>query len=364
MQAKVAIIGGGIVGSLTAYFLKEAGFEDITIFDREVGQATSASAGIISPWLSKRRNQKWYHLANEGAALYPKIVANANISTTAYRQTGTVVTRANSSNIDELVTLANNRKINAPMMQEVKSISAVEIMQLMPQIKVTSPGVFISGGARIDGAKFIAEIKDFINIQSINQSIELTAQGTIKDYPEFDIIILAVGAWLPELLAPLNYKVNVRPQKGQLIELAVPNFANDEQQPVLMPEGESDFIPQGKGKLIIGASHENQAGFDLTPTHEIREYLLKSAQKFNPELNDQQINNVRVGTRAYTPDFAPFFGYLPEHQHIYVASGLGSSGLTTGPMIAKLLAELIINNNELNISAYTKSVSEYIKVAD
>ncbi len=56
---------------------------------------------------------------------------------------------------------------------------------------------------------------------------------------------------------------------------------------------------------------------------------------------------MRVGTRAYTSDFAPFFGEVPDETNLFAASGLGSSGLTTGPYIGYLLANRI---NKMHIS--------------
>ena len=70
---KVVIIGGGIIGLTLANYLDKTKF-DVTVIDSLIGQATSASAGIISPWLSKRRNKKWYQLAQDGAAFFPQLV--------------------------------------------------------------------------------------------------------------------------------------------------------------------------------------------------------------------------------------------------------------------------------------------------
>mgnify|MGYP001182059172 CR=1 FL=1 len=50
-----------------------------------------------------------------------------------------------------------------------------------------------------------------------------------------------------------------------------------------------------------------------------------------------------MGTRAYTSDFSPFFGEVLELEGVFVASGLGSSGLTTGPLIGKNLVDLAMN---------------------
>ncbi len=66
---KIAIIGGGAIGITFTNYLDTTKY-DVTLFDDESGQATKASAGIISPWLSKRRNKRWYRLARDGAAFF------------------------------------------------------------------------------------------------------------------------------------------------------------------------------------------------------------------------------------------------------------------------------------------------------
>lgn len=74
MQKRIAIIGGGIVGATAAYYLSTLpGTKQlqVTLYDDGVGQASKAAAGIISPWLSKRRNQRWYRLARGGGSVPP-----------------------------------------------------------------------------------------------------------------------------------------------------------------------------------------------------------------------------------------------------------------------------------------------------
>lgn len=359
-KLKIAVVGAGIVGATTAYYLKKHFDAEVTVFDEGTGQATKASAGIISPWLSKRRNKKWYELAKDGAALYPELVADAGLTTAAYRQNGTIITRSTKEDLAELLTLALTRSMAAPAMGQISTVLPAEITTLIPGATNVKPGVMISGGAEIDGAEFVRELLAAADITVQSQAVELTPAGQIVGAEHFDKVILAVGAWLPAVLAPLNLTVKVRPQKGQLLELQVPAFAADTHQPVLMPEGERDYIPAGNGKLIVGATHENEMGYDLAVTDEVKNDLFASSVRINPTLQEADITGVRVGTRAYTEDFAPFFGTLPTNANVLVASGLGSSGLTTGPLIGKLLAEIAVGTT-LAVDQYTKPLENYIQ---
>lgn len=353
---RIAIVGGGIVGLTTAYYLKQAGYNEIMLFDEGTGQATKAAAGIISPWLSKRRNKRWYNLAKLGAQLYPDIVATARLSKGAYRQNGTIITRRDPAKLNELYELATTRLATTPTMQAIELLSVQAIEQRLPGITIADAGIFVAGGAQIDGTAFLTELATFLNITIVQQKVTLTPTGQITDYPDFDQIILATGAWLSEILVPLGLQTNVRPQKGQLVSYQTTSLPPT--TPVLMPEGGYDYLPTTHG-IIVGASHEDEQGFDLTIDPVVISELTGSAQHLNPDLTNEVPMSVRVGTRAYTPDFAPFFGQVPGYNKLYVASGLGSSGLTTGPAIAKLLAAMLVNP-DLNISEYTKPVGEYI----
>lgn len=155
--------------------------------------------------------------------------------------------------------------------------------------------------------------------------------------------------------------MKIRPQKGQLIDLKLSQQLAPQSMPVLMPEGSSDIIPFNNGKLVIGATHENEGGFDLKATQVAAQQLLNNAKAFMAHLNSHQITGVRVGTRAYTDDFAPFFGRLPNRSNILVGGGLGSSGLTTGPIIGYLLAHSIFGQSTTDWQQYTKPVSQYIE---
>lgn len=74
-----------------------------------------------------------------------------------------------------------------------------------------------------------------------------------------------------------------------------------------MLDGEADLIPFNDGKILLGATHENEQGWDLTPTNEAFLQLAEQTKAFvQPEKLLSQPYQLQVGTRAYTSDFAPF----------------------------------------------------------
>ncbi|CAI2594142.1 Glycine oxidase [Apilactobacillus kunkeei] len=372
MTKKIAIIGGGIVGSTAAYFLSQldTGNDfDVTMFDDGNGQATKAAAGIISPWLSKRRNKKWYNLARDGATLLKQIAKQSEMPDSIYNQCGTIITREDSTKLKELYQLAQERLEETDTIGNIKELRADEVMRLVPIIDNSFPGIFVSGGARLNGDKYsshLIKIAKRKNLTVIKQMVSINKDGNIDldgQSLEFDNIILATGAWTKQILENLPLDVDVRPQKGQLIELSTAQIlgANVE-MPVVMPEGESDFIPLSNGRLIVGASHENDKGFDLSPDSDVIDELLESAHSISEQINAENLIRVKIGTRAYTSDFAPFFGNVPGYEKILVGSGLGSSGLTTGPLVGKILAEMIADKVDYDIDEYRKPIENYIKL--
>ena len=369
IKQNIGIIGGGIVGSTAAFYLSKEINTGVTLFDSGVGQASSAAAGIISPWLSQRRNKEWYFLAREGAKFYSDYMKDLeeffNIQE-IYKQTGTLLYKKTPQLLDKLEKIAYERRIEAPEIGDISRLTSKEIKQRFPFITSDEEALYITGGSKVDGANLIQSIHQLLAKK--NQLIQTTVkkidysnqQWTVytdnNDY-SFDQLIITAGAWLPTLLSPLGYHVDIRPQKGQLIE--VQTTFDTENLPVVMPVGESDIIPFQSGKILIGATHENDEGFDLIPDKDLLTSLKENASHTLSWLNELKITHHRVGTRAYTSDFLPFFGEVHGLDHLYVSSGLGSSGLTTGPIIGKTMVDWILNKETI-FENYREQPNHYI----
>lgn len=370
-KKSIAIIGAGIVGATTAFYLSAVEEYDVTIYDEGTGQATSAAAGIICPWLSQRRNKKWYQLAAAGAAFYPILLHDLKEDTThsdIYRQVGTLVFKKSPELLKKLEKTALKRRELTPEIGQLSILSPAEIKAKFPLLETKQSGLFASGGARVDGSLLTKKLVDKAisnGATYVNELAQLSSSAsgiytisTATQTKNYSDVILAAGAWLPAILEPLGFSVDIRPQKGQLIYLEVAQETKD--WPVVMPDGEKDIIPFPGGRIVVGATHENDGGYDLTIDEEKITALLDEAAELAPQLAEATYKEARVGTRAYTSDFSPFFGEVPESKHLYVASGLGSSGLTSGPIIALMLTQLI-NGKETDLPLSDYPVSDYIK---
>ena len=341
---KVAIVGAGIVGATAAYYLSKEADIEVTVFDHGYGQATKAAAGIISPWFSKRRNKAWYKMARLGADFYVDLLADLEKTgqkVDFYQRSGVFLLKKDDSKLEELYDLALQRRDESPLIGELAILDQAAASSLFPGLKGFERLLYASGGARVDGQLLVSRLLEASQVKVVKKEVSLTPllSGYQIDNQMFDQVILSTGAWLGHILEPLGYEVDVRPQKGQLrdyqVDLDMASYS------VVMPEGEWDLIPFPGGKLSLGATHENDMGFDLTVDKNLLQQMAEAASPFYPALAEAISSGERVGIRAYTSDFSPFFGQVPNLSGVYTASGLGSSGLTTGPIIGYHLAQML-----------------------
>ena len=341
---KVAIVGAGIVGATAAYYLSKEADVEVTVFDHGYGQATKAAAGIISPWFSKRRNKAWYKMARLGADFYVDLLADLEKNGQKidfYQRSGVFLLKKDDSKLEELSDLALQRRDESPLIGELAILDQAAASSLFPGLEGFERLLYASGGARVDGQLLVSRLLDASQVKVVKKEVSLPPllSGSQIDNQMFDQVILSTGAWLGHILEPLGYEVDVRPQKGQLRDYQVEQDMGA--YPVVMPEGEWDLIPFPGGKLSLGATHENDMGFDLTVDENLLDQMAEAASPFYPALAEAISSGERVGIRAYTSDFSPFFGQVPALSGVYTASGLGSSGLTTGPIIGYHLAQMI-----------------------
>ena len=370
---RIAIIGAGIVGATAAYQLSKNSEVELVIYDDGVGQATKAAAGIICPWLSQRRNKDWYRLTARGASYYPELMVQLQedgMSQLPYEQVGALVFKKTPELLEKLEKISAERRKEEERIGTLTKIESENISSYVPGWNGTHGAIHCSGGGRVDG-KLLVERQLYLaqqngaNVQQEKVSLVRDENGKVgvktnNGLELFDKIIVSSGAWVKELIEPLGYYVDVRPQKGQLIELELETTEETGKWPVCMLHGEIDILPFADGKIIVGATHENDQNFDLTDSQELQQKMYEEACEVFPPLKEAKWLGSRIGTRAYTSDFLPFFGSVPGEETLFVASGLGSSGLTSGVWIGALLAQLSVGDkSSFDVDSYRPD--EYVQ---
>lgn len=355
------IIGSGILGASTAYHLAKWGV-DVTIIDRnEPGQATEAAAGIVCPWLSQRRNKVWYQLAKGGAKYYPSLIEQLmedGETETGYKKVGAISLHTDEMKLDKMIDRAKKRREDAPEIGEIKKLSAEETRELFPHLADEYQSVFVSGAARVNGAALRhallraaqmhgAKVK-FGDAKLQTSDGEVTGVLVEDERLEADKVIVTAGAWAAELLSPLGLNFDVSSQKAQIVHLEMPD-EDTSNWPVVMPPNDQYLLSFDNGRVVIGATHENEAGMDRRVTAGGLQEIFSKALEVAPGLTNSTFVEAKVGFRPFTPGFLPVFGEIPAKKNLLAANGLGASGLTVGPYLGLELARLALGKEtELN----------------
>ncbi|WP_042224332.1 NAD(P)/FAD-dependent oxidoreductase [Oceanobacillus manasiensis] len=351
-EAGFIVIGGGILGASTAFHLANNG-KAVTLVDRkDTGQATDAAAGIVCPWLSQRRNKAWYKLAKGGAKIYPEIIEKLRElgeTDTGYERVGAISLHTEEKKLTAMKERALKRREDAPEMGEITMLSEEETRQYFPLIGEGYSAVHVSGAARVDGRKLrdaLIRGAEKLGAQIVNGDASLVTEGgTVTgvridhEIFEADTVIATTGAWMGELFKPLGIGFDVQPQRAQLMHLKLEGH-DTAKWPVVIPPTNQYMLAFDDQRLVIGATHEDETGFDARITAGGLYEVLSKALQVSPQLAHATVLETRVGFRPVTPGFLPVVGSVPGVSGLFVANGLGASGLTMGPYIGAQLSKL------------------------
>lgn len=366
---KYIVIGAGILGAATAYHLAKAG-ENVTIIDRdEPGQATDAAAGIICPWLSQRRNKAWYFLAKNGAAHYASLIKQLEEDgeeETGYQLVGAVSLHTDTGKLLKTQERAEARREDAPEIGEIEQLDENATRALFPPLSDEYSSVHVTGAARVDGRLLRLSLlngarKHGAVMVKGDARLECNAGKVTGAFVEdkryaADNVIITAGAWAPELLKPLGLHLQISPQKAQIIHLQLENTETGD-WPVVMPPNNQYILAFDGGKVVIGATHENNMQFDRRTTIGGMHEIIDKALSVAPGLSDGTYIETKVGFRPVAPDFLPIIGSVPRFDNLYLANGLGASGLTVGPYLGAQLAKLA-TGEEIDIDLALYDVSK------
>jgi len=339
----ITIIGGGLAGASIGYHLVKMG-HTVTIYDREdKGQATFASAGIVCPWISQRRNKKWYRLVTASARYYPDFIRTLESETdmsTGYKNSGAICL-FKPDIFDKATKRISDKAIGHPEVGQVRQLTREELSELHPSLTTKYPALIVEGGGQVRGLKLLQAIKTAF-IKHGGHWKQESYEGSDDD----SFKIYTTGAWGSEQ----DYQPKIAHQRAEIMHFKLLN-QKTVQSPVVMALGPTYIVHLEDDNYVIGTTHIDTDSFDTSPTEESREYLTEELYKyFKPE--DVEITKMGVGLKPYTRDYLPFIGYADKNT--FIVNGMGSTGLTASPFVGLEVAKLINNHQtELDLNDYS-----------
>jgi D-amino-acid dehydrogenase len=368
------VIGGGIVGASAAYHLVCGGARTLLIDRADVGRATDAGAGIITAGTGGLGiDDAWFEIALEAERYYPTLVGQLGAEQagdTGYAACGLLRVAVTD---DELPLVAyfeqrvaeRVRRYGVPSPDDLQEISAGEARELFPPLGAVQRAFYFRQAARVDGKLLTAamlragtqrgldvrrgSVERLVmsspppdplpdsqgggEIQGISKVIGVVMDGeTVLS----GSVIISGGAWSPAFGEQLGVAILIEPLRGQIIHLGLPGV-DTKDWPIVEPFHSNYMVCWPDSRVVAGATRE-LAGFAPQVTAAGVHDVLSEALRVAPGLAEAEIREIRVGLRPYTADHLPVLGNVPGAEGVYLATGMGATGLHLGPYSGKLAA--------------------------
>ncbi|MGI8485314.1 MAG: NAD(P)/FAD-dependent oxidoreductase [Thermomicrobiales bacterium] len=359
MSSRFIVVGGGIVGASAAFHLAQAGAEAVLADRADLGQATAAGAGIISPGPSRHDADAFFLLAKPAVTYYPELVqsltdvAQAN---TGYEVVGELFLAENEEQVTDLDDVSsrilNRRESGMPNIGELSWVDQDQARSYFPAVGNVERAIHIAGAARVDGglmrdALMAGALRHGAMVRHGAASLLMNGDrvtGVVVDGEaiEADSVVLAGGAWTNGLLNQLGYQLPVAPQRGQIVHIRMGD-TDTSKWPILAWFGDQYILTFGPNRVVAGATRESGSGFDVRQTPGGVKHVLDTALRIAPGLAEGTLSEIRIGLRPYSEDGVPFLGKMPGHDNVVIATGHGPSGLMLGPYSGLVAANLLLD---------------------
>lgn len=413
---KIGVLGGGVIGVTTAYYLARAGHEVELIEKRGgVGEETSfANAGQVSPGYSSPwagpgiplKAIKWLTMQHGPLAIRPKLdpdmwrwlfslLRNCTSARYALNKSSMVplaeysrdCLRALRADIDiaydeqslgTLQLFRTQQQLDAVAKDiEILRQMGVAYEVLAPKgCRRVEPGlehatVPIAGGLRLPGdetgdcKKFtdrLAMLAGELGVKfCLNTEVtgfiahvgRVTGVITSQGVKSYDACVVALGCATPALLKPHGMHLPVYPIKGYSLTLPVRRSAAAPISTV-MDETYKTAITRLGDRIRIGGTAE-VSGFDMALRPVRRRALEHSFTQLFPEGGDISEASFWCGLRPMTPDGPPIIGATPL-DNLFVNTGHGTLGWTMACGSADVIAAMVSGRKPaINIDGLTLS---------
>lgn len=397
MAKKVIVIGGGIVGLSTAYFLHQEGHEVIIIDKTSMTAGASyVNAGYLTPshivplaapgMITK--GLKWMFDSSSPFYIKPrlnidlmdwglkfmrscskqhvqrslKVIKDINVMSKELYHDFDALPQLEFHLEDRGVLMAFQtaaaEKAEADVMREAKKlgldvelIDRKQVHALQPEIDMNIAGAYLYRcDAHTTPGTFMEQLKDYLLTAGVQIYKETRVenllhkgrkvQSVLTDKGVFsaDEVVVASGAWSQQLLKTLGIKLLVQAGKGYRLNEKKPTGI---QMPAILMERKVAVTPMQGFTRFSGTMEIAEINHNIQKNRV--EAIAAAAASYYPGLSISQETKaaVQCGLRPLSPDGLPFIGRHSAYDNLTIATGHSMMGWSLGPATGKLITELI-----------------------
>jgi glycine cleavage system aminomethyltransferase T/glycine/D-amino acid oxidase-like deaminating enzyme len=362
-RARVVVIGGGVIGTSTAYHLAHLG-ADVVLLERDrlTSGTTWHAAGLMVTFGSLSETST--EMRKYTRDLYARLEAETG-QATGLKQVGFVQVTTDPDRMEEYRRVA---AFNRFCGVDVHEVSPEEIAKLWPLARVDDVlgGFYVADdgranpvdvtmalgkGARQAGAR-IFESTPVTEVLIANAAV--TGVRTPYGDIECDVVVNCAGMWARQLGEAAGVTIPLQAAEHYYL-ITEPFDGMHGDLPVLEdPSSYGYFREEGAGLMIglfeavcapwkVDGVPANFSFGELRPDWERMSPYLEKAMARIPISTDVGVRKFFCGPESFTPDLLPIVGEAPEVRNYFVAAGLNSIGILTGGGIGRAMAQWIVD---------------------
>jgi heterotetrameric sarcosine oxidase gamma subunit len=364
-QARVVVIGGGIVGTSVAYHLTERGWHDVVLLERK--QLTSGTtwhaAGLVT---QLRATYNMSMLAKYSAELFVELERRTGMGT-GFRRTGSILLATTEGRWTEVKRNASMARVCGFEVELMGPERAAEMWPLLDPSGVVGAAFLPGDGvanptdvtqalaraARMGGARIFEHTKA---TGVLRRDGRVTGVSTGRGDIAAEYVVNCTGMWARELGASSEVAIPLHAAEHfYLITEPIPGLGHD--LPVLRSPDDTAYVREDAGKLMVGffepgakpwATHgiPDDAAFVTLPEDwdHLAPYLEMAARRV-PILGEVGIQLFFNGPESFTPDDRYILGEAPGLDGYFVAAGFNSVGFQSGGGAGRAVADWVVDGH-------------------
>ncbi len=345
-RLNVVIVGGGVIGCGTAYYLARAGAH-VTVLERGplCGEASSSNGSLVTPSI---REGLVGAMALESMRLMDEAKGEIGIDF-ELRRGGSMTVLRTEEELRQRQGLVDRQRRAGLEMELVDRETALKLeprvdpdilgATLCPEDATVNPHLltfaFATGARRLG-----ATIRTGVEVRGLKAEGGRIRSAVIPEGEVAgDLVVVAAGAWVPAITRTVGLDVPIEPSRGQML-ITEPISPITRRTIKELGAGAMNVAPTARGNYIIGSLPES-VGFNKQLTVEKLNYFVRKASALVPGLGNVRIMRAWAGLRPISADSWPLLGPVAGYEGLVLAAGHSRTGICYSAVTCKMVADLL-----------------------